>query len=167
MDDGGLVLLGLFAIAWAIGTPIAAIVALVRTSGIREQNARLALEVSNLRRQIELAAGALPVPAPEPVPSESGALPAPAAAEELPPPFEEATPPPPVPAFEPEPVPVPPASTPQPAIGWEQKLGARAFIWVGAITLASQRSSWSATPSRKATCRPKCGWFSPRCSASP
>ena len=137
MDDGGLVLLGLFAIAWAIGTPIAAIVALVRTSGLREQNARLALEVTNLRRQMELAAGTLPAalpapevaPAPEPAPEPQ---PVPAAAEELPPPFE-ATPPPPVPAFEPAPTPV---SAPQPAIGWEQRLGARAFIWIGAITLA-------------------------------
>jgi uncharacterized membrane protein len=131
-----LVLLGLFAIAWAIGTPIAAIVALVRTSSIREQNARLALEVSNLRRQIELAAGTLPAPIPEPAPPEPEALPAPAPAEELPPPFEEATPPPPVPAFEPEPTQMPPVPTPQPTIGWEQRLGARAFIWVGAITLA-------------------------------
>ncbi len=135
MDDGGLVLLGLFAIAWAIGTPIAAIVALVRTSGLREQNARLALEVTSLRRQMELAAGTLPaaLPAPEVAPALEPAAepqPAPAAAEELPPPFE-ATPPPPVPAFEPA-----PASAPRPAIGWEQRLGARAFIWVGAITLA-------------------------------
>jgi uncharacterized membrane protein len=135
VDDGGLVLLGLFAIAWAIGTPIAAIVALVRTSGLREQNARLALEVSNLRRQMELAAGTLPaaLPAPEvaPAPEPEPQL-VPAQADDLPPPFEETAPPPPVPAFEPAPQPAPT----QPAIGWEQKLGARAFIWVGAITLA-------------------------------
>ena len=135
MDDGGLILLGFFAVAWAIGTPIAAIVALVRTSGLREQNARLALEVANLRRQIELAAGVVPaaaptreaVPAPEPEPQ-----PSPTPPDALPPPFEETVPAPPVPVFEPAPAPV----APQPAIGWEQKLGARAFIWIGAITLA-------------------------------
>ena len=135
MDDGGLILLGFFAVAWAIGTPIAAIVALVRTSGLREQNARLALEVTNLRRQIESAAGIAPAaaPAPEVAPApEPEALPAPAPPDALPPPFEDAVPAPPVPVF--EPAPTPPA--PQPAIGWEQKLGARAFIWIGAITLA-------------------------------
>jgi uncharacterized membrane protein len=137
VDDGGLILLGFFAIAWAIGTPIAAIVALVRTSGLREQNARLALEVTNLRRRIELAAGVLPttIPAPETTPApELEELPAPTPAEELPPPFETSVPAPPVPIFEPAPAPAP--LTPQPAIGWEQKLGARAFIWIGAITLA-------------------------------
>ncbi len=137
MNDGSLILLGFFAVAWAIGTPIAAIVALVRTSGLREQNARLALEITNLRRQIELAAGVAPAaaPAPEaaPVP-ESEALPASIPTEELPPPFEASVPPPPVPAFEPAPAPA--IAAPQPAVGWEQKLGARAFIWIGAVTLA-------------------------------
>jgi uncharacterized membrane protein len=135
VDDGGLILLGLLAFVWAIGTPIAAIVALVRTSGIREQNARLALEVVNLRRQIELAAAALPAPLPAaaPVP-EAAAEPAPPAAptEALPPPFE-AAPLPPAPAFEAAPAATP---LPPPAIGWDQKLGARAFIWIGAVTLA-------------------------------
>jgi len=122
--DDGLILLGLIALLWAIGTPIVAIVALVRTSGLREQNIRLAREVSNLRRQIELTALAPPVPTPASEPE-----PQPAPAEELPPPFEATAPPPPVPVFE-------PAPAAQPAIGWEQKLGARAFIWVGAVTLA-------------------------------
>lgn len=135
MGDGGLVLLGILAIAWAIGTPIAAIAALVRTSGLREQNARLALEITNLRRQIELAAGEMPAAteAPETAPAPE-ALPAPPPPEELPPPFEAAVPPPPVPAFEPAPTSA--TVAPRPAIGWEQRLGARAFIWIGAITLA-------------------------------
>jgi len=135
--DGSLVLLGIFAIAWAIGTPIAAIVALVRTSGLREQNARLALEVTNLRRQMELAAGQAlaPTAAHEVAPAPgSEAQAAPAPAEGLPPPFEDAVPAPPVPVFEPAPAAT--AAAPRPEIGWEQKLGARAFIWIGAITLA-------------------------------
>jgi uncharacterized membrane protein len=49
----------------------------------------------------------------------------------LPPAFEPAAPLPPV--WDP-----PPAAIPEvaPKVGWEQRLGARAFIWVGAITLA-------------------------------
>lgn len=134
MDEVLLILIG---IVWAIGTPIVAIVALVRTSGIREQNARLSAEVAALRRLIEqgAAAPALPPPAIE---APSQPEPAPAPAEALPPPFEETVPPP-APVWEPAtPQPVAPQPlAPQPAaIGWEQRLGARAFIWVGAITLA-------------------------------
>ncbi|WP_163484798.1 DUF2339 domain-containing protein, partial [Escherichia coli] len=51
---------------------------------------------------------------------------------------------PPAPPFEPaselpgEPLPalVGAAAPPSSRVGWEQRLGARAFIWVGAITLA-------------------------------
>src|SRR5262249_29229263 len=118
-------------IAWAIGTPIVALIALARTSSLREENARLAADLARLRR--EVSEGAAP-PAAEP---SQAAVPAPPPApmvEEtaLPPPFEpepvtaEA---PPAPAWEP--------TAPQPAaIGWEQRLGARAFIWIGAVTLA-------------------------------
>ena len=43
MDEIFLILLG---IAWAVGTPIIAIVALVRTGRLREQNERLIGEVA-------------------------------------------------------------------------------------------------------------------------
>ena len=132
----------LFGIAWAIGTPIVALVALVRSGNVRSENLRLAGEIAELRRQIgqigqggsgggirqEAADEAAPVPEPPPpVPESSG----PAAAE-LPPPFDPAAPPPPVPVFDgPSPSPVAPV-----APGWEHRLGSRAFIWVGAVTLA-------------------------------
>src|SRR5262249_36507505 len=57
---------------------------------------------------------------PEPVPADG-----------LPPAFDPAAPPPPVPVFAPAPVAAAAA-----AGGWEQRLGARAFIWIGAVTLA-------------------------------
>ena len=120
MDEILLILLG---IAWAIGTPILAIVALVRTSRLRDQNERLAADVARLRRQM---AEATPLPPPFEAP----------AAEILPPP---------APPFEPEPAPeiaaAPPPAPPAPSVepikvGWEQRLGARAFLWIGAVTLA-------------------------------
>ncbi len=124
-----LIVLGL---VWAIGTPIVALIALSRTSNLRDQNTRLAIEVARLQRR--LGEGAAPVPEavvepaalPPPI-VELAAGPEPVAEEAaLPPPFEpeatvEAPPTPPLPA---------------PTEGWEQRLGARAFIWVGAITLA-------------------------------
>jgi uncharacterized membrane protein len=122
VDDVLLILLG---IAWAIGTPILAIAALVRTSRLRAQNERLAVDLAAIRRQ--MAEGAA-----------------------LPPPFEAPAAeiaPPPAPPFVPEPAPaldeiMPlPALAPAPVLepvkaGWEQRLGARAFLWIGAITLA-------------------------------
>ena len=131
--DGGLVLLGLIVLLVMIGTPIIAIVALVRTADLREQNAGLASEVAALRRRIEQDAV---VPAPVPPRIEVEAVPVPD--------------------------PVPPHQrrwtrcrrrstrrcrrprrsakrlnrTTPPPVGWEQRLGARAFIWVGAVTLA-------------------------------
>ena len=127
MDEIFLILVG---IAWAIGTPIVAIVALVQTSRLR---ATLQGELQQLRRQnVRLT-------------DEIARLqPGPAVVEPLPPPFVE---PPPAPPFEPEPAsPVVEAAPPpaplwapmaeQEKVGWEQRLGARAFVWVGAITLA-------------------------------
>ena len=131
MEDIFLILVG---IAWAVGTPIIAIVALVRTSRLRDQNERLTADLARLKRQ--MAEAALPPPlVDEPV--------------------AQAVPPPPAPPFEPEPEPVPePAAVvveaalpaapaqpwepvaQQPQVGWEQRLGARAFVWVGAVTLA-------------------------------
>ncbi|MBN9090947.1 MAG: DUF2339 domain-containing protein [Reyranella sp.] len=132
--DGGLVLLGLIVLLVAIGTPIAAIVALVRTADLRQQNARLASEVAALRRRIEQGVvPAVPPPgveveaAPVPLPVQE-LEPPPAPSDALPPPFAETVPPP-APVWE------TPAPRPEP-VGWEQRLGARAFIWVGAITLA-------------------------------
>ena len=126
MEDIFLILL---AIAWAIGTPLLAIVALVRTSRLRDQNERLTADLALLRRQ-----------------TAGGALPPPFVDE----PAVEIVPPPPAPPFEPEPQPQPgtvPAPEPVPVsgsvpavaplqVGWEQRLGARAFVWIGAITLA-------------------------------
>jgi uncharacterized membrane protein len=116
VDDVLLILLG---IAWAIGTPVLAIAALVRTSRLRTQNERLAADLAAIRRQM----------------AEGAALPPPfeAPAAEIAPPFE---PEPtlaeimPLPALAPAPV-VEPVKA-----GWEQRLGARAFLWIGAITLA-------------------------------
>ena len=63
-------------------------------------------------------------------------------------PVAEVVAPPPAPPFEPEPAAVVEAALPaapaepwepvaaQPQVGWEQRLGARAFVWVGAVTLA-------------------------------
>ncbi len=145
MEEIFLILVG---IAWALGTPLIAIMALVRTSALRAQNERLSSELAALRRQY--AAGGSP-----PIRSSVEATPAEAT------PVEAIVPPPPAPPFVPEPeapqqaepeaivigegLPVaattslqPPA---RPAVeparaGWEQRLGARAFLWVGAITLA-------------------------------
>ena len=119
MDEVLLILLG---VAWAVGTPILAIVALVRTSRLGDENERLAADLAAIRRQ--MAEGAA-----------------------LPPPFEapaaEIAAPPPAPPFDPAPTPdeIMPAPArapvPEPAsAGWEQRLGARAFLWIGAITLA-------------------------------
>ena len=140
MEEIFLILVG---IAWALGTPLIAIMALVRTSGLRAQNERLASELAALRRQIATTGA--------PPPAE--AAPFPVA------PSETVVPPPPAPPFVPEPeppaipaaivigadlpaspqTPAPPPSLPaiEPVkVGWEQRLGARAFLWVGAITLA-------------------------------
>ena len=126
MDEIFLILVG---IAWAVGTPIIAIVALVRTARLRDQSERLVGEIAQLRRQMAEA------PLPPPFVDQS------AAEVLLPvdvPPVE--VPPPPAPPFEPEPVVEnAPASVPAVApvqAGWEQRLGARAFVWVGAVTLA-------------------------------
>src|SRR5882757_6761910 len=143
MDEVVPILLG---IAWAIGTPIIALVALVRTG-------RLKVEVAALRAQ--LAAGGLPAAMPAPIaPPPVGLAPF-EPAEVQAPTTEAVAEPPPAPVVEPPPVPVfepavaadtaPPVVAPsgvapisvaplQP--GWEQRLGARAFIWLGAITLA-------------------------------
>ena len=129
--DGGLVLLGLIVLLVVIGTPIIAIVALVRTADLRQQNARLASEVAALRRRVEqdVVVPALPAPAAEPaLLPRPDPEPAAAATEGLPPPFDETVPPP-APVWE-------TPTAPPPPVGWEQRLGARAFIWVGAVTLA-------------------------------
>ncbi|MFN4016557.1 MAG: DUF2339 domain-containing protein [Reyranella sp.] len=142
MEEIFLILVG---IAWALGTPLIAIVALVRTSGLRRQNERLASELVALRRQLSTTA-----PQALPPTVESGPVPEASAGA--------AVPPPPAPPFVPEPEPqaepdaivigkdlpssrqvlAPPGlPTIEPVKGgWEQRLGARAFLWIGAITLA-------------------------------
>jgi len=85
----------LVGIAWALGTPLIAIIALVRTSGLRAQNDRLASDLASLRRELA-AAGRQSVPpalgaaSPEATPLEAT-------------PVEVAVPPPPAPPFVPEP----------------------------------------------------------------
>lgn len=130
MEEIFLILIG---IAWALGTPLIAIIALVRTSSLRAQNERLASELAGIKRQL-VAGEALPPPfaasAVEPPTIPIEAIPPPGA------PFEPDTQP------EPETVPLeslPPLPAPTVApvsVGWEQRLGARAFLWIGAITLA-------------------------------
>ncbi len=130
MEDIFLILVG---IAWAVGTPIIAIVALVRTGRLRDQNERLTADLARLKRQ--LAEASLPPPFVEQPAAEAAVPPSEPLPDSRPEPVSE---PPPAPPFEPEPVPLPP---PMPAaepekVGWEQRLGARAFVWVGAVTLA-------------------------------
>lgn len=128
MEEIFLILVG---IAWAVGTPIIAIVALVRTGRLRDQNERLTADLARLKRQ--MAETPLPPPFVEQPVAET--------ATPLPEPVLE---PPPAPPFEPEPEPEvasaplpPPMPVAEPdKVGWEQRLGARAFVWVGAVTLA-------------------------------
>src|SRR5260221_5835779 len=97
MDEVVPILLG---IAWAIGTPIIALVALVRTG-------RLKVEVAALRAQ--LAAGGLPAAVPAPIapppvglaPFEPAEVQAPATEAVVEPPPAPVVEPPPVPVFEP------------------------------------------------------------------
>jgi uncharacterized membrane protein len=123
VDEILLILLG---IAWALGTPILAIAALVRTSRLRSQNDLLRADLAALQRQ--MAEGAV-LPPPFEVPAAE-IVPPPA------PPFELEPAPGPAPGAEVAPPPLP-APFPEPVpVGWEQRLGARAFLWIGAITLA-------------------------------
>ena len=112
MDEIALILLGL---VFVLATPIMAVVALVKISSLRT-------EVAELRRRLEQGAAVTVAPP----------LPEPPAAVELPPEFVE--PPPFPPPFEPAPAIAAPPAVPK--VGLEQRLGARAFIWIGAITLA-------------------------------
>ncbi len=124
----------LIGIAWALGTPLIAIIALVRTSGLRAQNERLASELAAVRRQLaggEVLPPPFAAPAVEPPTVPVEAMPPPGV------PFE------PQPETQPEPATVSIENVPSPAptvapvsAGWEQRLGARAFLWIGAITLA-------------------------------
>ena len=106
------VLLGLLALAWGIGTPIVALVALVRTTRLREANERLTSEVALLRRQ-SLPGGGLPPPFAEPTvetTTEPVAKPLPPPAPQVPA-EREAAPavaPPPAPPFLPPPLAVEP-----------------------------------------------------------
>ncbi|GEP55560.1 DUF2339 domain-containing protein [Reyranella soli] len=138
MEEIFLILVG---IAWAVGTPIIAIVALVRTGRLRDQNERLTADLARLKRQ--MAETPLPPPFVDQPATEAVAPPSEPLPEAAPGPLPDPLPgpvaePPPAPPFEPEPTPLPP---PMPVaapaqVGWEQRLGARAFVWVGAVTLA-------------------------------
>ena len=128
------VLLVLLALAWTVGIPTVAIVALVRTGNLREQNERLAREVAALRRDM---AARPPEPPPTVVVAETVVVePAAVVVDPLAIAPAEAEPAELPPVWDPTPPPMP---TPMPVAartGWEERLGARAFIWVGAITLA-------------------------------
>ncbi|CAN5877142.1 DUF2339 domain-containing protein [soil metagenome] len=153
MEEIFLILVG---IAWAIGTPLIAIVALLRTSRLRAQNEKLIADLAGVRRQ--LAERALPPPFVDSTVAEAPALAA--STSDLPgagvavPPFEAAAEPLLPPQVQAE-LPVAPASPLAAAVsaealppfapgsvvapietGWEQRMGARAFLWIGAITLA-------------------------------
>ncbi len=129
----------LLLIVWAVGTPILAIIALVRVSRLRQQNDQLAFQIFELRQRI----GAAPVisPAPAAAPAVEATVSLPPAFEAPVPPLEAPTPVPVVESVAPGSPPVP-ASLPPPfsrepeKVGLEQRLGARTFIWLGAITLA-------------------------------
>ena len=152
MEDLFLILVGL---AWALGTPLLAIVALVRTQRLHRENERLAADVALLRRRLSEAALPPPFAASAPgsvaaTASEANGAVAPPL-NELPgsslPVTDEAT-------GEPAPTESLPVAMPKDALptidlppfvpatavsvsaGWEQRLGARAFVWVGAVTLA-------------------------------
>ncbi len=117
MDEIGLILL---ALAFVLAAPIMAIVALVKVSGLRREVDDLKLRLDRRILPPVVEPQSLP-PRIEPPPVEAALVEAPPAPS-LPPPFE------PAPAFVPQPA--------APTVGLEQRLGARAFIWIGAITLA-------------------------------
>src|SRR6185369_2034551 len=75
---------------------------------------------------------ALPPPLADQPAIEAAQSPAPA--PPLPPPFEPADQP--GPEASPEPSALPPPFAAPVQAGWEQRLGARAFVWIGAVTLA-------------------------------
>src|SRR5215510_1534312 len=97
--------------------------------------AEAALPPPPLPDQPAIEAAAPPAIAP-PLPDQPAieVAPPPAIEPPLPPPFEPAEQPAPEPSPAPAAVPQPFAAPPQ--VGWEQRLGARAFIWIGAVTLA-------------------------------
>jgi len=114
------------AIAVAVATPVMAVVALLRIGHLRHDNELLRNELAALRREITAKLPAALPPPFEPQPE----LDQPAVGA-LPPPFE--------PLLDREPpgslIPVETGLETR-GPGWEQRLGARAFIWIGAITLA-------------------------------
>ncbi len=142
------VLLGLIVGVIALGTPVLALIAFLRSGQQRQTIALLQEQVQALGAELARyrQAGTPPAPAP---PEEQ--LP-PVSEPATPPQPEVAVPPPPLPSPAPPPRPVEPASAPlpplltpgtpaplaarAPAPSLEQRLGARAFVWLGGITLA-------------------------------
>lgn len=140
------VVLGLIVGAIALGTPVLALIAFVRSGEQRRSIDLLRTELAALRKELAASRVAAPTPAPEVSVQEQ------VAPEPEPPPQEVVAPPPP-PAWQPAPplVPpqpdsLPPLLTPGPAAAaavaraptpsLEQRLGARLFVWLGGITLA-------------------------------
>ncbi len=137
MDEFGIFLIGLVLVGALLAGPILGIVALVRTSRMRDQIRELALDIDRLARD---SATGIPEP-PRDTPTET-----PAIREELPeappePPeiAETVSPPPPPP-------PPPPPSSPPPAAAaavstharsgdFERNLTSRWLVWFGAVTL--------------------------------
>lgn len=151
------VLLGLIVGVFALGTPVLALIAFLRSGETRRSMELLQTQLKDLRS--ELAQARAPVPSAAP-PAPQPAAEAPSPQDDLPPVIEPAAAPPPSPVATPAPPPPPPSWQPAPPLtaplppllapgpaaaaavaraptqSLEQRLGARAFVWLGGITLA-------------------------------
>lgn len=139
------VLLGLVVGVVALGTPVLALIAFLRSGETRRAIDLLQTQVKDLRSELERRSAQ---PAAEATPQAE----APSPPEDLPPLIEPSASPPP-PSWQPAPPltapstgPLPPLLAPgqaaaaavarAPTQSLEQRLGARAFVWLGGITLA-------------------------------
>jgi len=154
------VFLGLIVGVIALGTPVLALIAFLRSGETRRSIEALQGQIRELRAELAQRAA---TPAP-PAPAVEPQVEAPQQQDDLPPAIEPTSPPvapppplvsapPPPPAWQPAPplaapvgAPLPPLLTPAsataavavraPTPSLEQRLGARAFVWLGGITLA-------------------------------
>jgi len=121
----------------ALAFPVLAIVALVKTIGLRDLVRRLELRVATLERQIRPAGDEAQygqrAPSPSPADAPVVSPPPPPSVSQAPPPIPaEASPA----AISSVPLtPLPPAS-PQRTIGFEERFGTRWVVWVGGLALA-------------------------------
>jgi uncharacterized membrane protein len=145
--DGFWILLALIVGVVALGTPVIALIAFLRSGEQKRAIEALQSQIRDLRAELSRRE---PLPAAEP---QAEATPQ----DDLPPVIEPATPPPavvapppPPPTWQPAPPITAPAAAPLPPLlapgqpvaaraptpSLEQRLGARAFVWLGGITLA-------------------------------